>query len=185
MRFDSADWLEDVRRVISPNWDERPPGCCIDALVIHNISLPPGHFGGAHIDELFCNRIDASTHPAFAELDGLRVSAHALINRAGVITQYVGFSKRAWHAGISCLQEREDCNDFSIGIELEGTDHASYTDAQYQRLAQLSYALMCRWPAISERRIVGHRDISPGRKTDPGPAFQWARFRRELAENTN
>ncbi len=168
---------------MSPNWDERPPNCDIDTLVIHNISLPAGHFGGPHVDDLFCNRIDVSAHPAFAKLDELRVSAHALINRSGRVTQYVSFSKRAWHAGKSCLQGRENCNDFSIGIELEGTDRASYTDAQYAALVQLSQLLMIRWPKISSPRIVGHEEIAPERKTDPGKAFQWDRFRRELGKS--
>ncbi len=183
MTLDSTGWLCGVRRVASPNWDERPPGCAIDTLVIHNISLPPGQFGGPHVDELFCNRIDSQAHPAFAKLSGLRVSAHALINRGGQITQYVSFSKRAWHAGESCWQGRKNFNDFSIGIELEGTDRASYTDAQYTALTQLSLVLMTRWPDICPQRIVGHADIAPERKTDPGAAFQWGRFRRELEKN--
>ena len=173
-------WLADARRCESMNFDERPPGVAIDTLVIHNISLPPGEFGGCHVDELFCNRLNPDEHPYFAEIAHLRVSAHLLIDRDGLLTQFVAFDKRAWHAGVSSFEGRERCNDFSIGIELEGTDQAPYTDRQYLALAQVVQRLLSTYPALNPERIVGHSDIAPGRKTDPGPGFDWTRARQMI-----
>jgi len=174
-------WLTGVRHCVSPHCNPRPEGSDISLLVVHGISLPPGQYGGPWIDDLFLGRLDPAVHPYFAQIAGLEVSAHCLIRRDGELVQYVSFLERAWHAGRSCFAGREACNDFSIGIELEGTDTESYTQAQYEVLAALSRCLMTRYPAITLDRIVGHSDIAPGRKTDPGPAFDWAGFRRRLA----
>lgn len=171
-----ADWLEEARQVISPNQDERPEPADISLLVVHGISLPPGVFGGNHIDRLFTNTLDPAAHPYFAGIAGERVSAHILINREGGLTQYVPFSRRAWHAGPSEFRGRQCCNDFSIGIELEGCDDQPYTEDQYRTLAALTRVLMSRWPAIKREHIVGHCDIAPGRKTDPGPVFDWNHY---------
>lgn len=169
-----------VRRCPSPNHDARPPAATVDTLVVHGITLPPGRFGGGYIDALFANRLDADAHPYFADVAALRVSAHALITRTGVLTQYVNFDRRAWHAGRSCFGGRGDVNDFAIGVELEGTDDCPYTPAQYAQLGRLSAALLRYYPGITRSRIVGHSDIAPGRKTDPGPAFDWSRFDQAL-----
>ncbi|HET6725353.1 MAG TPA: 1,6-anhydro-N-acetylmuramyl-L-alanine amidase AmpD [Gammaproteobacteria bacterium] len=169
-----------ARQVASPNCDARPVGTEIDLLVIHGISLPPGEFGGPHIERLFTNRLNAAAHPYFAEIDGLRVSSHLLIRRDGELVQFVNLRDRAWHAGVSTYGGRSACNDFSIGIELEGADDAAYADAQYRRLAEVARAIMQAWPAITPDRICGHSDIAPGRKTDPGSTFDWPRFRRLL-----
>jgi len=169
-----------VRWVPSPNCDERPAGCDIDLVVVHGISLPAGEFGGGFIDALFCNCLDPAHHPDFTEIAPLRVSAHVLIRRDGEPVQYVSLRQRAWHAGASWFEGRAACNDFSIGIELEGTDTEPYTDAQYAALSELLQAIMRAYPAITPQRITGHSDIAPGRKTDPGPAFDWARLRRLL-----
>jgi len=173
-------WLPKARHVASPNFSERPEGITIDLLVIHNISLPPGKFGGSWIDDLFCNCLDSNAHPYFREIAELRVSAHALIDRNGNVTQYVGFDKKAWHAGQSSYDGRQQCNDFSIGIELEGCDDQSFTDAQYSTLAELTRHLLEAYPAMTPDRIVGHSDIAPGRKTDPGPCFDWRRYQKAL-----
>ena len=173
-------WLPEANHCLSPNQDERPDGVIIDSIVVHNISLPPGDFGGGHVAELFCNRLDPAAHPYFNEISHLQVSAHVLIDRSGVCTQFVGFDQRAWHAGQSCYQGRQRFNDFSIGIELEGTDDLAYEPAQYQMLATMTNALMSVYPAISLANIVGHETISPGRKTDPGRAFDWQRYKRAL-----
>ena len=178
---DEAGWLPGVRRVPSPNFNCRPQGAQVSLLVIHNISLPPGQFGGEHICNFFTNRLDCQVHPFFAEIAGLQVSAHFLIDRAGEITQFVPVHERAWHAGESCFQEQDNCNDFSLGIELEGADDVPYTDSQYESLARLTAQLTRMYPAITPERIVGHSDIAPGRKTDPGPAFDWRRYRTEVA----
>lgn len=172
-------WLtgRNIRRIDSPNHDDRPAGEGISLLVIHNISLPPGKFGGCHIDELFTNCLDPRAHPFFASIAGARVSAHVLINRQGQVTQYVPFSQRAWHAGQSTFQGRERCNDFSIGIELEGTDTKPYTRVQYERLVSVTRQILLAYPAIKPENIVGHADIAPGRKTDPGASFDWTRYR--------
>ncbi len=160
----------------SPNFDQRPPGTIIDLIVIHGISLPPGEFGGPWIDALFQNRLDPGAHPYFRSLRTLHVSSHLLIRRDASLTQYVAFPQRAWHAGQSRFQGRERCNDFSIGIELEGTDTLPYSGQQYSRLAAVIRALQRAYPAITDGRIVGHAGIAPERKTDPGPAFDWDRL---------
>ncbi|MFC3092719.1 1,6-anhydro-N-acetylmuramyl-L-alanine amidase AmpD [Alteromonas sediminis] len=165
-----ANWLP------SPHCDDRPD-TPISLLVIHNISLPPGEFAQPYIKQLFLGTLDCNEHPYFSQLRGLKVSAHAVIYRTGEIDQFVDYDKRAWHAGVSSFQGRSRCNDYAIGIELEGTDTAPYTDEQYQSLAALTRMLQQQYPLITLGRIVGHNDIAPGRKTDPGVAFDWGRFR--------
>ncbi|OAT34930.1 1,6-anhydro-N-acetylmuramyl-L-alanine amidase AmpD [Proteus myxofaciens] len=173
-------WLVGAKHVPSPNFDKRPKGDEIPSLlIIHNISLPPGQFGGSYIDQLFTNTLSASEHPFFREIEGLRVSAHCLIRRDGEIVQYVSFTDRAWHAGVSLYQEREKCNDFSIGLELEGTDECDFTDVQYTQLVELTQSLISLYPQI-EDNITGHSDIAPSRKTDPGPHFNWSSYRSLL-----
>lgn len=161
----------------SPNHDARSGASPIDLLVIHGISLPPAEFGGPYIDQLFTNTLDYSAHPYFEGLRGLTVSAHLLIRRNGDLLQYVPFSRRAWHAGESRWGGRAACNDFSIGIELEGCDNTPYTEPQYDTLIAVASAIRGAYPAITPQRIVGHCHIAPGRKTDPGPYFDWARLR--------
>ncbi len=173
--------LPDVRWCPSPNFGPRPDGAAISLLVVHNISLPPGQFGGGEIAQFFCNRLDPQAHPYFESIADLQVSAHALIERNGRVTQFVRLLDRAWHAGRSCFQGEVECNDFSIGIELEGTDELPYTEAQYAALVGLTRHIMAAWPAITADRITGHSDIAPGRKTDPGPAFDWDHFHALLA----
>ena len=173
--------LAGVRQVLSPHCDARPKGMTPDLIVVHGISLPAGEFGGPWIDRLFAGNLPAEAHPSFRETSTLRVSAHAVVRRDGTITQYVPFGMRAWHAGHSEYRGRSGCNDFSIGIELEGTDQTPYTDAQYETLATLVKALLASYPTLSAEHIVGHCDVAPGRKTDPGPAFDWPRWRRLLA----
>ncbi|MDT8397204.1 MAG: 1,6-anhydro-N-acetylmuramyl-L-alanine amidase AmpD [Pseudomonadales bacterium] len=173
-------WLEGVRRVPSPNQSARPPGEEPSLLVIHNISLPPGCYGGPHIDALFCNTLDCSVHEFFNEIKDLRVSAHLLIRRDGELVQYVPFDRKAWHAGKSVYAGREECNEFSIGIELEGCDDEGFTDRQYEQLQAVTCSLMASYPGLGPDRIAGHADIAPGRKTDPGPAFDWRRYRASL-----
>ena len=175
-----SGWLAPARRLPSPNHDERPAGTVVDLLVVHGISLPPGEFGGPWIDALFTNRLDPAAHDYFRDICTLRVSAHVLIRRDGEVVQYVSFDRRAWHAGQSSFGGRERCNDFSVGIELEGCDDQPYGDAQYLALAAVTRALMQAYPAIEPARIVGHSDIAPGRKTDPGPCFDWSRYRALL-----
>jgi AmpD protein len=172
--------LAAARQVPSPNQNARPAGATLDLIVVHGISLPPGEFGGPWIDALFTNELDPRAHPVFGALEGLAVSAHLLIRRDGELVQYVPFHRRAWHAGVSAWQGRENCNDFSVGIELEGTDQGGYTTAQYRRLAVAVRALGRAYPTLSPAPIVGHSDIAPGRKTDPGPSFDWARLARWL-----
>ncbi len=169
--------MHGVAQIASPNCDARPPGMEADLIVVHGISLPPGEFGGPWIDRLFTNDLP----PSFGEVAALRVSAHLVIRRTGAVTQYVKFTERAWHAGKSSFDGREACNDFSVGIELEGTDTLAYEDAQYRALAQAVAALCAAYPSLSPDRVVGHSDIAPGRKTDPGPAFDWPRARRAIA----
>lgn len=169
-------WIRNVRRVKSTNCDARPENAEISLIVIHGISLPPGQYGGHFIDQLFTNSLDPDQHPYFREIAHLQVSSHLLINRSGALTQYVPFHKRAWHAGESEFDGCKACNDFSIGIELEGCDDQPYEKAQYQKLATVADKLMTEWPLISRERIAGHCDIAPGRKTDPGPAFDWEYF---------
>ncbi|WP_018873161.1 1,6-anhydro-N-acetylmuramyl-L-alanine amidase AmpD [Thioalkalivibrio sp. ALJ16] len=176
------DWYPPARRVESPNQDARPPGQEPELIVVHAISLPPGEFGGPHISELFRNRLDPAAHPYFAEVAALRVSAHVLIDREGDLVQYVPFSRRAWHAGVSCWDGRERCNDFSIGIELEGTDDHPFTPAQYAALAALIQWLRSHFPGIGPQALAGHSDIAPGRKTDPGPYFDWQTLADHLRE---
>lgn len=172
--------LAGVRQVLSPHFDARPKGVAPELIVVHGISLPAGEFGGPWIDHLFAGDLPPDAHPSFGETSALRVSAHTVIRRDGSITQYVPFGMRAWHAGQSQYQGRSGCNDFSIGIELEGTDQTPYTEAQYESLAALVRALLAAYPTLSAERIAGHSDIAPGRKTDPGPAFEWARLRKML-----
>jgi N-acetyl-anhydromuramoyl-L-alanine amidase len=172
--------LAGVRQVLAPHCDERPGGAAIELIVVHGISLPPGQFGGPWIDRLFAGDLPPHAHPYFRDISAQPVSAHALIRRTGEIVQYVPFGLRAWHAGASQYRGRPACNDFSIGIELEGTDDEPYADEQYGRLAALIQALLAAYPTLSRERLVGHSDIAPGRKTDPGPAFDWQRLRRAL-----
>lgn len=180
MQLDPASgWCQGVHRCPSPNFNERPDGE-ISLLVIHNISLPPGQFATGKVQAFFQNRLDVTEHPYFEGIKALRVSAHFLIEPDGQITQFVSCLDRAWHAGISSFEGREACNDFSLGIELEGTDDQPFTDAQYQALIALTRQLQQHYPQITPQRICGHSDVAPGRKTDPGPCFDWARFRREL-----
>ena len=163
-----------VRFVPSPNCDERPAGSVIDLLIVHAISLPPGEFGGSEIEALFTNTLDPAGHPYFAGIAGLKVSAHFLVRRDGEIVQFVPCGRRAWHAGASSWRGRERCNDFSIGVELEGTDEVAFEDAQYRSLAALTDALAGKYPLA---HVAGHSDVAPGRKTDPGPCFDWSRYR--------
>lgn len=174
-------WFRDVRHCPSPNCNERPAGE-ISLLVMHNISLPPAQFGTGKVQQFFQNQLDAAEHPYFAEIAALTVSAHFFIERDGNVTQFVSCLDRAWHAGVSCFDGREVCNDFSLGIELEGTDDLPYTDAQYASLIALTLSLQSAYPAITAARITGHSDIAPGRKTDPGPAFDWPRLRASLTD---
>lgn len=173
--------LAGALQVASPNFDARPPGARIDALVVHAISLPPGDCGGDAVERLFCNSLDPAAHPFFREIDGLKVSAHLLVRRDGMVIQFVPFIRRAWHAGVSSLGGRERVNDFSIGIELEGPEWAPFEESQYAALINVARSLRDAYPDITPDRIVGHADIAPGRKTDPGPYFNWTRFRRALA----
>ena len=165
----------------SPNCDARPEGTAITLVVIHNISLPPGRFGGSAIAELFTNRLDSDKHPYFATVARLRVSAHFLIGREGALTQFVPCARRAWHAGASSWRGRENCNDFSVGIELEGADDVPYAAPQYLALVALIAALRRAYPSLRNAAVVGHSDIAPGRKTDPGPAFDWPKLNQLLA----
>lgn len=178
----SGNRVTQSRQIESPNFDERPDPKEISLLVIHGISLPPNCYGGPHVDQLFTNTLNPDEHPYFKDICHLRVSSHLMINREGQVTQYVPLSKRAWHAGESEFKGRKVCNDFSIGIELEGCDNEPYTDSQYNILIELTDVIRAHWQAISKDRIVGHADIAPGRKTDPGPAFDWQRFLSGIAE---
>lgn len=168
--------LDAATQIPSPNFDDRSAPEDISLLVIHCISLPPAEFGNDCISQLFCNQLDADAHPYFTAIHQMTVSAHLLIKRDGSIIQYVPFNKRAWHAGVSNYQGREKCNDFSIGIELEGIETVPYTDAQYTQLAQVINTLLNHYPTLSKQAIIGHSDIAPGRKTDPGPLFAWGRL---------
>lgn len=168
--------LSPARQLPSDNCDERPDGAIPQIIVLHGISLPPGEFGGRHIEAFFTNKLDHDEHPYFDEIRGLTVSSHLLIRRDGDVVQFVPFTKRAWHAGESCYRGRERCNDYSIGIELEGEDQTRYDDRQYPVLTAVVAALKQAYPDISNRDLVGHCDVAPGRKTDPGPAFDWLRL---------
>lgn len=177
MQVDATDCLNNIRVLSSPNCDERPVGSEISLLVIHNISLPPQEFSGDGVAEFFTNRLDPEAHPYYQTLCGLKVSAHFFIRRNGETIQFVPCEKRAWHAGESSWQGRSRCNDFSIGIELEGSDTAPFTDVQYEALVALTRSLRKTYPITD---IAGHSDIAPGRKTDPGPYFDWDRYRTAL-----
>lgn len=174
-------WLSSITRVDSPNYDARPPGTEIDLVVIHSISLPPGTFGGPYIKQLFLNQLEMGAHEYFEKIASSRVSAHFLVGRAGQLTQFVRIEDRAWHAGESLWQGRVACNDFSLGIEVEGTDQIPYTDEQYTELCRLVKTLLEYLPHVTPNRIVGHCDVASGRKTDPGPYFDWDRLRTDLA----
>lgn len=177
MKIDTITGLLDVaRQCPSPNCDDRPAGCTLDLIVLHNISLPPYEFGGPWIDHLFTNTLDPQAHPFFAAICHLRVASHLLIRRNGEIVQYVPFHKRAFHAGVSRYQGREACNDFSVGIELEGSDFVPFSDAQYRALQTLLPVLVAAYPTLNLQAITGHEHIAPGRKTDPGPFFDWRRL---------
>jgi N-acetyl-anhydromuramoyl-L-alanine amidase len=178
MIIDASGLLEGVRFVASPNRDDRPEGTTIGLIVLHAISLPPGEFGGAAIEQLFLNSLDPLEHPYYAGIAALRVSAHFLVRRTGDLVQFVPCAKRAWHAGVSQWRGRAACNDYSVGIELEGSDEAPFEERQYTVLAELTRAIKRAYP-IAE--VVGHSDIAPGRKTDPGPCFDWAHYRGLLA----
>jgi len=181
-RFSVIDgWLDGVKRIDSPNFDERSTASVVDLLVIHCIALPPNQFGGKGIEQLFTNQLDPEDDPYYHEIADLKVSAHVLIRRTGEVIQFVSFNQRAWHAGESNYQGRIACNDFSIGIELEGTDKDAYEVIQYQALATVIASLMTHYPALNVDRIVGHETIAAGRKTDPGQGFDWHFFQSELA----
>ncbi|MDR2306416.1 MAG: 1,6-anhydro-N-acetylmuramyl-L-alanine amidase AmpD [Paucimonas sp.] len=184
MQLDRATgWFTGVSLCPSPNFNARPEGEAISLLVIHNISLPPACFGTGKVQQFFQNRLDPDEHPYFTSISHLTVSAHLFVERDGQVTQFVSLLDRAWHAGVSRFEDREGCNDFSIGIELEGTDEQPYTDAQYATLEQLTREIRRVWPVIDRTRICGHNDIAPERKTDPGPAFDWPRYRAALLRN--
>ncbi|MEB4592905.1 1,6-anhydro-N-acetylmuramyl-L-alanine amidase AmpD [Candidatus Thiothrix sp. Deng01] len=177
MKIDAATGLLDVaRQQPSPNYDERPENCAPELIVLHNISLPPYEFGGPWIDQLFTNQLDPEAHPFFREICHLRVASHLLVRRDGELVQYVPFHKRAFHAGVSSYRGRSRCNDFSVGVEIEGSDFAPFTEAQYQQLEALLPALTAAYPSLSLRHVTGHEHIAPGRKTDPGPFFDWGRL---------
>ncbi len=180
----AAGLVTPARVVASPNHDERPEGSVPELIIVHGISLPPGEYGGPWIDRLFANSLPPEAHPYFAQVADLKVSSHALIRRDGELVQYVPFHRRAWHAGASSYRGRERCNDFSIGIELEGTDERPYEPVQYHKLVELIVALCGAYPSLSVERIAGHSDVAPGRKTDPGPAFDWPRLRAMLRSAT-
>lgn len=173
--------IKEARQHMSPNCDLRPDEADISLIVIHGISLPPGKFGNNYIDQLFSNQLDPNEHPYFKEIAGLKVSSHLLVRRDGEVIQYVPLNKRAWHAGISCYETRDCCNDFSIGIEMEGEDETPYTDIQYQVLSTLIKNLVKTYPALNIKTITGHCDIAPGRKTDPGEAFDWELLNKLLS----
>lgn len=177
MNIDSKGWCTDAMRLDSPNQNDRPENQAIDLLVIHNISLPPGEFGGHYITDLFLNRLDCDRHPFFDQLRSLNVSSHFLIRRNGTLIQFVSADKRAWHAGVSAYRGRQGCNDFSIGIEMEGTDYVPFMPQQYDTLVLLTAALCRRYPLET---VTGHQYIAPVRKTDPGPFFDWNCFREKL-----
>jgi len=178
LQIDAASGhLTQARQVASPNYDARPDGIAFDLIVVHGISLPPNEFGGAEIDQLFTNTLPWDAHPYFKQIEGLKASTHLLIRRDGELVQYVSFKDRAWHAGASNYRGRERCNDFSIGIELEGADDLAYEPVQYRVLAETIGALCQAYPSLARERVVGHSDIAPGRKTDPGEAFDWPRLR--------
>jgi AmpD protein len=178
--IEPSGWLANAIKHPSPNYNQRPDLADISLLVIHNISLPAGQFGGTYVHQLFSNCLDCDAHPSFDDLRDLNVSAHVFIDRKGAVHQFVSFNDRAWHAGMSQFDGRDNCNDFSIGIELEGVDDISYTQAQYTELIAITESLQSYYPAIITASIVGHCEIAPGRKTDPGSAFDWASYKNAL-----
>ena len=178
LTFNETGWCVEAVHSPSPNFDSRPAATAVDLIVIHNISLPPGQFGGPYITDLFLNRLDFDIHPYFDRLRNIRVSAHFLIRRDGALVQFVSVHERAWHAGASSFQGRTQCNDFSIGIEMEGSDDSSFTDSQYRVLVELTVALATAFPVTS---VASHQAIAPGRKTDPGPGFDWNRYEKALS----
>lgn len=181
MKINNKSGLLDIaQQMPSSNFDERPSSTNIKLIVVHNISLPPGEFGGPYISQLFNNQLNPHEHPYFADIHSLRVSSHLLIRRTGEVIQYVPFHKRAWHAGVSSYCGKQACNDFSIGIELEGTDEIPYENIQYERLAELILELRQNYPGIDKDAITGHSDIAAGRKTDPGPAFNWDQLQQMI-----
>ncbi|HTF94953.1 MAG TPA: 1,6-anhydro-N-acetylmuramyl-L-alanine amidase AmpD [Cellvibrio sp.] len=169
-------WLNIAHKMPSPNFNQRPENVPVSLLVIHNISLPPGEFGGGYVQQFFQNRLDSAMHPYFESIAALQVSAHLFIERDGKITQFVSFADRAWHAGISSFEGVPNCNDYSIGIEMEGTDDQHFTDIQYEQLAKVTRHLLLTYPTLTLGRITGHEHIASGRKTDPGPYFDWSRY---------
>lgn len=179
----NTGWMQEVEHCLSPNHDEFPAGAEPDLVVVHNISLPPADFGGPWIKELFMNRLDPAAHRYFSGIASLQVSAHLLIRRCGQVIQFVPFNKRAWHAGVSSFRGRECCNDFSLGIELEGADDIAFTEIQYETLDQVLKSLFASYLSLSKRQVVGHSDIAPGRKTDPGEKFSWSRVKRSLVSD--
>ena len=175
----TAHWLVGAARLLSPNVDDRTDPADIALVVLHGISLPPGEFGTGLVEALFTNTLDVSSHPTLGDLAGVTVSSHLLISRTGRITQFAPFHRRTWHAGVSSYGGRTGCNDYAIGIELEGTDHVPYAEAQYEQLRGVLAALFRAYPRLSLGGVVGHCEIAPGRKTDPGPAFDWPRVLRD------
>jgi len=171
--------LVDARQLHSDNYDERPAGCGVSLIVVHGISLPAGHFGTPYIEQLFLNQLDCQEHTDFSGLLSLKVSSHLLIRREGQVIQFVPFNHRAWHAGVSSYHGQEGCNDFSIGIELEGVDHLPYRDSQYKLLAEICITLQQHYQ-IPETALAGHSDIAPGRKTDPGMSFEWGKLHQNI-----
>ena len=171
----------DVRFLPSPHFNERPVGTAVDLIVLHAISLPPGDFEAQHVEAFFMGELDGGANPSFSELINLQVSAHFVVDRKGAITQFVPLSQRAWHAGESSWQGRDNCNDYAIGIEMIGDENTPFTQSQYRETARLCRVLMEQFPGISSQRIVGHQDVAPGRKWDPGKLWQWAKFHRSLS----
>jgi N-acetyl-anhydromuramoyl-L-alanine amidase len=167
----------------SPHFNQRPQGQIVELLVVHNISLPAGCFSGHCVEDFFCDQLDCSSHPSFKQLQGLKVSAHLFIRRNAQVIQFVNFNHRAWHAGLSSFNGRENCNDFSIGIELEGSDFVPFTKRQYKKLSQVTLEIMRSYPQITIENICGHNHIAPGRKTDPGPFFDWLQYKQSLSCN--
>jgi N-acetyl-anhydromuramoyl-L-alanine amidase len=177
LRLLPSGWVKGAKRMRSPNFNRRPKGMPIELLVIHNISMPPGEYGGNDVAKLFGNRLDWDAHDFYQTIRGLKVSAHFFIRRDGEVMQFVPCTSRAWHAGASTWRERTNCNDFSIGIEMEGTDYEAFTEAQYTALTSLTSVLKQAYPIVD---FTGHSDIAPSRKTDPGPFFDWSRYRKEV-----
>lgn len=184
--YDISDgWFKESRKIGSPNYNDRPLNMAIDAIIIHSISLPPGCYDGDDISLFFSNKLDCDKDPFYEEIRGLEVSSHLLIRRTGELTQYVNLNARAWHSGKSQLGHMENCNDFSIGIELEGTDNSAFETAQYETLTEVITALMNYFPQITQERIVGHSEVAPGRKTDPGTGFNWGHLRQSIEKTIN